>query len=87
MQLTLPHHGSTKAPNSCVGLEKTFKAKLVEVQNRVAVVLFSGRYSNSLGQPDNTASQGEGFKEPAVSDQPSEERHEIIEWVWAERDL
>lgn len=25
--LTLPHHGSTEAPKSCVGLEKTLKAK------------------------------------------------------------
>lgn len=44
------------------------------------MVLFSDRYSNSLGQPDNTASQGEGFKEPAVSDQPSEEKPGIMEW-------
>lgn len=82
--LTLPHHGSIKAPKSCMGLKKTLKAKgrtswrfRTELQWCCSVTATAIPWGNLITL---FPSQGEGFKEPAVSDQPSEERHGIIGW-------
>lgn len=80
--LTLPHHGSTEAPKSFVGMQKTLEAKgktswrfRTELQWCCSVTATAIPWGNLITL---FASQGEGFKEPAVNDQPPEERHGII---------